>query len=224
MGGMLNEFDNGLSSSVGGWNCALALCGPQLEAALEGPGLEGVSCVRLAGSGRRSSLVLAVLDLLIEDAGIEASSIEKVVVSRGPGSFTGIRAGLATAFGLHAAQDVVVLAFNSLLMQAARLDQPGMYMTAQPGRRGEVYTRCFEVDADGRPKPAGEIEIRKVSDLPTNLPWLAPEALELGGAPRIPARYSAAEALLRLLHADIEPEPPKAFYLEGPPIHGSRVG
>jgi len=220
----VKAHERGSGSTPGSWCCSLALCGPQLEAALEGPGLDGVSCLRLAGSGRRSSLVLAALDLLVEDAGIEVSAICSVAVSRGPGSFTGIRAGLATAFGLRAAQHVEVSAFNSLLMQAARLDQPGRYMTAQPGRRGEVYTRCFEVGADGRPNPAGEIEIRKISDLPTDLPWLAPEALELGDAPRVPARYSAAEALLRLLHSDIEREPLEAFYLEGPPIHGSTVG
>ncbi len=102
--------------------------------------------------------------------------------------------------------------------------KPTGYAEANARKYPEPIAWATCVDADGRPKPAGEIEIRKVSDLPTNLPWLAPEALELGGAPRIPARYSAAEALLRLLHADIEPEPPEAFYLEGPPIHGSRVG
>ena len=82
---------------------AVVTCGPQLEIALDGPNVATSSVVRLGGVAPRSTLVLAAVDLLVEDAGIEPSDLGMIVVSRGPGSFTGIRAGLATALGLAAA-------------------------------------------------------------------------------------------------------------------------
>ena len=72
---------------------ALVTCGPQLEVALEAASSRVVSLVRLGGVAPRSTLVLAAVDLLVEDAGLARDSVEEVVVSRGPGSFTGIRAG-----------------------------------------------------------------------------------------------------------------------------------
>ena len=79
---------------------ALVTCGPQLEVALEAASSRVVSMIRLGGVAPRSTLVLAAVDLLVEDAGLTGDSVDEVVVSRGPGSFTGIRAGLATAAGI----------------------------------------------------------------------------------------------------------------------------
>ena len=82
---------------------AFVMCGPQLEVAFRAPGQRVASLVRLAGVSPRSTLVLAAADLLVEDAGLEPSAVDRVLVTRGPGSFTGIRAGIATAQGLAAA-------------------------------------------------------------------------------------------------------------------------
>lgn len=205
----------------GCWTLALALCGPQLEVALAGPDHARVSSLRLAGTSPRSSLLLAAIDLLVEEAKIEPTTIDRVVVSRGPGSFTGIRSGLATAFGLEVASGARVLAFNSLLMQAARAeDVGGRYMTAQPGRRGEVYTQCFEIGPESWPRPLGATEISRIDELSPDLPWIASQALFLGDIPRAVVANSGADALIRLSFSDLEPEAPEALYIEGPPIHG----
>ena len=79
---------------------ALVTCGPQLEVALSADTKRVVSLIRLGGLAPRSTLVIAAVDLLVEDAGLSADAMDEIVVSRGPGSFTGIRAGLATASGL----------------------------------------------------------------------------------------------------------------------------
>ncbi len=125
---------------------AIVVCGPQLEVALAGPSHTAASLVRLAGISPRSTLVLAAADLLVEDAGLEPSAIERVVISRGPGSFTGIRAGVATAQGLAAATGAEIIAFDSLLVQAARCRPAAAVWTAQPGRRGEVYAQSYSID------------------------------------------------------------------------------
>ncbi len=197
---------------------SIVTCGPQLEVALSGPPLNSTSVVRLCGVARRSSLVLAAVDLLVEDAGIPRAEISKIVVSRGPGSFTGIRSGLATAGGLAAALGCRVLAYNSLLVQATRVEGPGEVWAAQPGRRGEVYARRFVFGQATVPEPAAELEILPLSDVIERGPWIAAEALSLGEGRRKAPIRSAAEALIRLADAGLASEAFEPLYVEGPPV------
>jgi tRNA threonylcarbamoyl adenosine modification protein YeaZ len=175
--------------------------------------------IRLGGVTPRSTLVLAAVDLLVEDAGLAADAVDEIVVSRGPGSFTGIRAGLATASGLVAAVAAKVLAYESLLMLAARCAGPGRVWSAQPGRRGEVYARPFEITGDRPPVALGEIEIVPVSSAAERGPWIAAEALDLGGAERAVPIRSSAEALLYLAETGAASDAAEPLYVEGPPVH-----
>ncbi len=203
---------------------ALSTCGPLLEVALRmAPGRIS-STVRLAGVSRRSSLLLAALDLLVEDAGAEPGTIDRILVSRGPGSFTGIRSGLATASGLMEATGAQCLAFNSLATQAARCTQSGTVWAAQPGRRGEVYVRHYRVESERPPEALGEIEIVGVADLVERSPWVASDGLDLGTASRVEPPHGVAEALFRLADLGVESEALEPLYVEGPPIHGGGDG
>ncbi len=202
---------------------ALVTCGPQMEIALGAPFLVADSVVRLGGVTPRSTLVLAAVDLLVEDAGIEPSDIGTIVVSRGPGSFTGIRAGLATAMGLAAATGAECVAYDSLTMLAARCSSDRVVWTAQPGRRTEVYARRFDVRADASPA-GGAIEILPVGALGDRGPWVAAEALDLGGLPTAAVVRGSAEALLWLWRIGVPSDPVEPLYVEGPPIHGHTGG
>lgn len=198
---------------------AIVACGPQIEVALGRREGNVASLVRLAGGSPRSTLLLAAADLLIEDAGLEPGSIDRVVISRGPGSFTGIRSGIATAQGLAASVGAEILAFDSLLVQAARCAGPVEVRAAQPGRRGEVYARAYRIAADMVPEPLGPIDVVALAELPVGVPWIAPESLDLGSADRDPAVRSAAEALLELVRIGAASQPAEPLYVEGPPIH-----
>ena len=198
---------------------AIAACGPQLEVALAADAAGVPSLVRLAGESPRSTLLLAAIDLLVEDAGLTPERIERVVVSRGPGSFTGIRAGLATAAGLAAATDCEPWAYDSLTAQAARCSHAGVLWAAQPGRRGEVYDRPFRLEPHRAPTPAGAIEILPLTDLREREPWVAAERLDLGAAKRLVPIRSAAEALLLLSQLDVPSDVVEPLFVEGPPIH-----
>lgn len=205
-------------SSHGAVRLSLVTCGPQLEVALSAKTSRVNSMVRLGGVAPRSTLVLAAVDLLVEDAGLAAHAIEEIVVSRGPGSFTGIRAGLATAAGLVAAVGAKIVAYDSLLMLAARCSGTGRVWSAQPGRRGEIYARQFEL-VDGRsPQPMDEIEVLAMTTAIERGPWAAAEALDLAGATRAAAVCSSAEALLRLAEMGTAADAPDPLYVEGPPI------
>lgn len=198
---------------------ALVTCGPQLEVALETPSSRVVSLVRLGGVAPRSTLVLAAVDLLVEDAGLESSEVEEVVVSRGPGSFTGIRAGLATAAGVVAAVGGKCLAYDSLLMLAARCGDAGIVWCAQPGRRGEVYARRYEIVEGRAPAALGEIEVLPITAVEDRRPWIAAEALDLGNATRGGTIRSSAEGLLYLARLHAPADAPDPLYVEGPPVH-----
>jgi tRNA threonylcarbamoyladenosine biosynthesis protein TsaB len=80
--------------------------------------------------------ILADLDALLADAGLERSAVEGLVVGTGPGSYTGLRMGLVTARALSFALGVPVAGVSTL--RALALGAPG----ARPlvdGRRGEVF-------------------------------------------------------------------------------------
>ena len=77
--------------------------------------------------------VLAAADELVRDAGIEASDLDGLVVGTGPGSFTSIRIGLATARGLGLALGIPAAGVSTLLAFSAG-------MPVIDARRGEVFT------------------------------------------------------------------------------------
>lgn len=197
---------------------AIVVCGPQLEVAFQGPNQPVASLVRLAGISPRSTLVLAAADLLVEDAGLEPSDIDRVLVSRGPGSFTGIRAGIATAHGLAAATGAEIAAYDSLLVQASRCNGSTEVWAAQPGRRGEVYGQVYQLRPGGIPASGGDIEVFAIESLVPGRQWIASDSLDLGKADRAVPVRSAAEALLLLGEAEAPPQAVEPVYVEGPPI------
>jgi tRNA threonylcarbamoyladenosine biosynthesis protein TsaB len=91
--------------------------------------------------GERASRAVRVLedaDTLLREAGAEPSELGGVVVGTGPGSFTGLRMGLAAARGLALALDVPVAGVSTLDALAA--GAPGALPIVDAGRR-EVFTR-----------------------------------------------------------------------------------
>jgi tRNA threonylcarbamoyladenosine biosynthesis protein TsaB len=107
--------------------------------------------------GERTSTAVSVLedlDALLRQAGARTAQVEGLAVGIGPGSFTGIRIGLATARGLALALGTPVAGVSTLAALAA--GAPGAVPVID-ARRGEVFileeeTRVLE-PADFRPSP-----------------------------------------------------------------------
>lgn len=62
----------------------------------------------------RSETILASIQRSLVDANIELSQVDCIAVSIGPGSFTGIRTGIATALGLKTAKSIDCVGISTL--------------------------------------------------------------------------------------------------------------
>jgi len=100
----------------------------------------------------RAVRVLADAEELLEHAGAEPRELNRLVVGTGPGSFTGVRMGLAAARGLAFALDLRLAGVSTLDALAA--GAPGALPVVDAGRR-EVFTLV-----DGNPAVAAPGELR----------------------------------------------------------------
>jgi tRNA threonylcarbamoyladenosine biosynthesis protein TsaB len=94
--------------------------------------------------GERTSRAVTVLedvDALLRQAGAHTRELEGIAVGIGPGSFTGVRIGLATARGLALALGVSVAGVSTLDALAA--GAPGAVPVID-ARRGEVFVLLEE--------------------------------------------------------------------------------
>jgi len=104
--------------------------------------------------GERVSRAVAVLedaDQLLRESGAERAELTGIVVGTGPGSFTGMRLGLAAARGLALALDLPVAGVSTLDALAA--GAPGAVPVVDAGRR-EVFALV-----DGEPVVCAPQEI-----------------------------------------------------------------
>ncbi len=113
----------------------------------------------LFSPGKRATarLVPAILDLLA-DAGLVIADLDGFGVALGPGSFTGIRVGVATVKGLALAAGKPAVGFSSLAMLAQNLPwADGPVCPLFDARKGEVYAglyRCRSLPEQIRPDRA----------------------------------------------------------------------
>lgn len=87
------------------------------------------------------------------DAGIDFTALDRIGVTVGPGSFTGLRVGLAFAKGLAAALDRPVVGISTLDALAASVGEVPAVAALIDARRGQVYARFWR---DGAPGGAAE--------------------------------------------------------------------
>jgi tRNA threonylcarbamoyladenosine biosynthesis protein TsaB len=80
----------------------------------------------------------------LHQAGWRASDVQAVAVSRGPGSFTGLRIGVATALAWARALRIPLAAVSTLEALAEGLEARGLVCPVLDARRGEVAGALFE--------------------------------------------------------------------------------
>lgn len=101
---------------------------------------------------RNRTGLLLVLDEMFAAVGLRPNEVDAVAVGAGPGSFTGLRIGMATAKGIAFAAGRPLWAVSSLAALAhAELerDTRGIVVGVLDARRGEVYAGAYRHHAGG---------------------------------------------------------------------------
>lgn len=143
---------------------------------------------------------------VMDEAGIGFDSLDRVAVTTGPGSFTGLRVGIATARGLGLALGIPVAGIGTLDalatdFVASRDGRKAPFAILLDARREQIYVRNFDADGD----PLDEAAVCDLADMS----WLGdPETLLVGPG----AAVLVERGLLNIAHGHILELP----HLSGP--------
>ena len=92
---------------------------------------------------RRTADVLIAVDEACRAAGIGPRELDAIAVGAGPGSFTGLRIGMATAKGIAFAAHRPVWAVSSLAALALASPRDGTVVAILDARKGEIFAGMF---------------------------------------------------------------------------------
>ena len=91
-----------------------------------------------------SETLMPMVDEVVRDSGVSLENIDAIAVSAGPGSFTGLRIGSATAKGLGMALNKPLIHVPTLHAMAYNLlGNMGFIVPMLDARRDQVYTGIF---------------------------------------------------------------------------------
>ena len=143
-----------------------------------------------------SRTLLPMAEDLLKNAEMEMKQIDCFAVAQGPGSFTGIRIGIATVKGLAWAADKPCIGVSTLAAMAWNgVAAGGLICAVMDARRSEVYNALFRIE-DGRP-------VRLCPDRAISLSALTEELREKGEAPFLVGDGTErASAFFREQHLD----------------------
>lgn len=101
-----------------------------------------------------ASIINVFIDEVMQESGLFFSQIDAVAVSKGPGSYTGLRIGVSTAKGICYAINKPLISIGSLHSYTAQFilslsenenkHEDGLYVPMIDARRMEVYTAIFD--------------------------------------------------------------------------------
>ena len=106
---------------------------------------ETILCKEIAEQGYSHAEKLHVfIEEIVKEANVNFFEIKAVAVSKGPGSYTGLRIGVSTAKGLSYALGIPLLAVDTLLALAKKMTiNQGLIIPMLDARRMEVYNAIY---------------------------------------------------------------------------------
>jgi tRNA threonylcarbamoyladenosine biosynthesis protein TsaB len=174
-----------------------------------------------ARQGHAALLPVMARDVLTE-AGTAATSLDLVAVTVGPGSFTGIRAGLALAHGLALAAGVPVVGVTvgeTLADSLPHLGERRLWV-AIDSRRGRVFLECnghFSAELlDALPVPEGKIALAGDAAAPVAARLAARDFDVMLTDARLPMARHIAMVAMRRSAGDLRPLPAQPLYIDPP--------
>lgn len=152
---------------------------------------------------RNRTGVLPIIDELFRELGVAPGDIDAVAIGAGPGSFTGLRIGMATAKGIAFAAHRPLWAVSSLAAIAhveLQRDPSGTVVAVIDARRGEVYAGAYRREGE-QLVAVGEERVLPPSDVAS----IAPGArfAGFGYSDATPTGLAVAQLALAGSRADI---------------------
>ena len=114
--------------------------------------------------------LLPLASALLDRAGLHFADVERIGVGVGPGTFTGLRIGVATARALAQGSGAQVAAVSTLRALAAATDHHGPVLAVLDARRGEAFAAAYA--------PGGEELLAPVAVRPEALAGLVEDRPE----------------------------------------------
>jgi tRNA threonylcarbamoyladenosine biosynthesis protein TsaB len=142
-----------------------------------------------------SESLLTLVDEALAEAGLLPKDLDAVVCGAGPGSFTGLRIGLATAKGLCFALGRPLVLVSSLATLAARAPVGSDVCAVLDAYRGEVYAGRYRITAGG-PQPLAAESVSPPDRLAAELRLAGPVLLVGAGALKYPELVADGRTLL----------------------------
>jgi tRNA threonylcarbamoyladenosine biosynthesis protein TsaB len=121
--------------------------------------------------GSQAANLLPMIESVLAEANIAYADVSRLVVTIGPGSFTGLRIGLATAHGILAVYPIKSCAISTLeaIAYTAAMEKPdGEYWATLNAGKGEIAAQLFRIQ-NGIPSPVSEILKLTPAELPQHL-------------------------------------------------------
>lgn len=147
----------------------------------------------------------------VADAGLTMADLHAVVVGCGPGPFTGLRVGMATAAAYGHALDIPVFGVCSL--DAIGVDTAGEVLVVTDARRREVYWARYR---DGMRVEGPAVDAPKDVACDTGAVAGSVEHAALFDLPRLGPTVPTASGLVRVADVDAPPAPLIPLYLRRP--------
>ena len=148
--------------------------GPVCAAGIFDVGSDGIvaSLSEDLGKGHAERLI-PMIDEVLADAGMSLAEMTRIAVTVGPGSFTGIRVGVAAARGFALALGIPAIGVTTLRVvaeQVLEIGPPAPVVAAIDARRDEIFAQVFAPDGE---------------------PLTDPEAYDFDGVRAVATRFDA---------------------------------
>ena len=178
-------------------------------------GGQNVALRECKGQNAHSEKITLFIKEVMEEAGVGYNQLDAVAVSKGPGSYTGLRIGVSTAKGICYAADLPLMAVDTLHAMAygmrdklgAKLQAGDLLVPMIDARRMEVYCAVFDANLNRKQdtqavvfgKENGERNGEALNEAKRvkteNFPFSVPLWLFGDGAPKLHGLFDAVDQI-----------------------------
>jgi tRNA threonylcarbamoyladenosine biosynthesis protein TsaB len=166
-------------------------------------------------SAVQSAQLVPLIEQVLRESNTPYKGLSGLACTIGPGSFTGIRVGLATARGICLAGGIKGLGFTTLEVLAAGARKPDKAVLALLNAgKGEVYYQGF--DMHGKPLFEPKLDKLATAEAAMSVPFVTVGNMTLPDVSAVPITFPRADALAELAASHHDAAALKPFYIRPP--------